>query len=86
MKYIVCAHYCGTVIELETFENKDLAEEFAMYPCELYSADETEDGIEDEIIYPDEMWVEEQSSLPFSDLPRYSELFQTLEYEDELPF
>ena len=61
--YIVCAKYCGAVIELAEFDNKTDAEKFAQTPCH-------DDGLfEDpnEAIMPYEMWIEEDLDLPFVD-------------------
>lgn len=58
MKYDVCAKYCGTVISLACFPTRKEAETFAQYPFVLYNADEMLDAEEDEVIYPEEMWVE----------------------------
>lgn len=55
--YKVCAHYQGTIILLEEFECKPEAEEFMLHPYYL-----TYDDGDDEIIYPDEMFIEKDSS------------------------
>jgi len=75
----VCAHYCGTTILLESFKTKKEAKEFMKNDYILHYADEIEDGEEDDLIYSDEMFIEDE--IPF---------FETAETKfedlDELPF
>ncbi len=80
--YQVCAKYCGTTISLEEFDTQEEANHFTEAPYVLFYKDEIENGTEDEIIYPNEMWVEE--ALPFTDPP-----VKQPEYnfdDDDLPF
>ena len=70
--YKVCAHYQGTTILLKEFECKPKAEEFMLHPYYI----EYDDG-SDEIIYPDEMYLE-------IDVDK-SEAFADLK-PDDLPF
>lgn len=74
--YIVCAKYCGAVIELAEFDNKTDAEKFAKTPYH-------DDGLfEDpnEAIMPYEMWIEEDLDLPFVD---YLKICEVNALEDE---
>ena len=79
----VCANYCGATILLESFETKDEAEEFMTHDYVLFYADEIENGEEDEIIYTDEMFIEDE--LPFFESYEQTKLNNKLEL-DELPF
>ena len=74
----VCAHYNGTSILIDEFETKEEAEEFMKNDYILVYADET-DGQEDELIYADEMYIDDSEDIPFSE-PIILE-----EYED-MPF
>lgn len=70
MNYSVCTKYCGSVVELENFDLLEDAENFMKRPCTLFYADEMEDGEEDEVIYPDEMWIEKRlGQLPLEEIP-----------------
>ena len=75
--YKVCAHYQGTEILLEEFECKPEAEEFMLHPYYI----EYDDGGEEEIIYHDDMYLEEDSSTNVGK----TEAFADLE-PDDLPF
>ena len=79
----VCARYCGTTILLESFEKKKDAEEFMKKDYILHYADEIEDGEEDELIYADEMFLENQ--LPFFESAVKCNNTNILDL-DELPF
>ena len=79
----VCANYCGSIILLESFETKDEAEEFMTHDYILFYADEIENGEKDEIIYTNEMFIEDE--LPFFEKPVETKLNNELEL-DELPF
>ena len=59
--YRVCAHYCGTTIGLEDFETLEEAEEFKKAPYVMCYYDEMGklDEEDNDLIYPDEMFVEE---------------------------
>jgi len=81
--YQVCAKYCGTTISLEEFETQEKAEHFSESPFILFYKDEIENGEEDEIIYPSEMWVEE--ALPFTD-PTVKQPEYEFICDDDLPF
>lgn len=83
MSKIVCAKYCGAVIELAEYEKQEDAEEFMKNPCILFYADEILDGEEDEVIYPYEMWIEERQRAPEEPLP-FCE--PNAEEDYELPF
>ena len=82
--YRVCAHYCWTTISVDEFETEQEAENCAKNPVVLFYKDEIENGEEDEVIYPNEMWVEE--ALPFDDPPTKTELKFTDEELEYLPF
>ena len=58
----VCAKYCGATILLKSFESVEQAKEFMKHTYVLYEADETE-NMEEECIYPDEMYLEDE--IPF---------------------
>ena len=83
MPYIVCAKYCGSVIELESFDTEDEAYDFMQEPYTLFYEDEIDDGEEDEVIYPDEMWVEYADHDPVVYDP---EMYEAEEAEYLLPF
>ncbi len=61
MKYIVCTNYCGADVELGRFDTQYEAKDFASRPYVMFYADEMENGTEDEVIYPSEMWIEEST-------------------------
>lgn len=61
--YIVCAKYCGAVIELAEFNDKTDAENFMRTP--VYDEGLFDDP--NEAIMPYEMWIEEDLGLPFVD-------------------
>lgn len=67
----VCAHYCGTTILLEEFETLEEAEEFMTHNYILHYEDEMENADDDELIYADEMFIdndtEEDDELPFTE-------------------
>jgi hypothetical protein len=48
--YRVCAHYCGTTVELETLHSKEEAVRFISIPVIMD---------ENDTYYPDEMWIEQ---------------------------
>ena len=80
----VCAHYNGTTILLGSFETEKKANEFMKNKYVLHYADEYEYPLEDEIIYPDEMFIEDE--VPFMEpatdfMLNYDNLIL-----DELPF
>ena len=77
----VCAKYCGTIILLESFEDEDDAKEFMKHDYILHYADEYENANEDDIIYSDEMFLEDE--IPFFDTPMININNLSL---DELPF
>ena len=83
MKYAVCTNYYGAVVDLDYFNTKDEAEDFMKRPCIMFYADEIEDAEEDEVIYPYEMWIEEdpkdKDDVPFCDVS-----FDDL--PDDMPF
>ena len=61
----VCAYYCGTVILLDSFETKEDADEFMRHNYILHYSDELENAEEDELIYADEMFIEDE--VPFTE-------------------
>ena len=65
----VCAHYQGTTILLEEFEQKPEAEEFMLHPYYIVH----DDG-DEEIIYPDEMFIEEDSPTNVSKSDSFTDL------------
>ena len=75
MYYRVCTRYCGQPTLLSEFKTEEEAVKFMNKPCVLFSADETDDG-EDEIIYPNEMYIE-TSVMSF-----YTELYEEREAKD----
>ena len=82
MTFVVCAKYCGSVIELDEFKTQDEAVAFTKNPFVLFYADEMENGEEDEIIYPKEMWIEE-----YLGVRKIVESYKPIEYSTEiLPF
>ena len=80
----VCAHYCGTTILLDSFENKEDAEEFMKHDYVLHYADEIENAEEDELIYSDEMFISDEN-IPFAE-PISNEEIIYADDLDELPF
>lgn len=82
MTYSVCAKYCGAVVELENFDLLEDAENFMKRPYTLFYADETEDGEEDEVIHPAEMWIEKRlNKIPWEEIP-----FTDLHLEELEPY
>lgn len=78
----VCANYMGTVILLDSFNTKDKADEFMSHDYILHYANEIEDAEEDEVIHPDEMFIEDD--VPFFNMPLNN---IKAEFDlDELPF
>lgn len=75
--YRVCTRYNDVVIMLAEFDTEKEAEEFTQHNYVLYYADEFESG-DDEIIYPDEMFVEAEE-IPFCEPLTQEEL-------DDLPY
>ena len=82
--YHVCAKYCGAVIELENFEDMNQTTDFMKQPMVLFYKDEIEGGEEDEVIYPNEMWIEENMSFDSSWIT--SEFEPSQDELDDLPF
>lgn len=80
MKYIVCAKYCGETIGLDEFERESDAIEFAKHPFVLFDKDEAAELEEDEIIYPNEMWIEKTEERKI-EYPDFSDII-----DDDLPF
>ena len=73
----VCAHYCGTIIMIGEFETREQANEFMKHSYLMHYVDELVNATEDELIYPDEMFIEEDE-IPFCEVePALS---------DDLPF
>ena len=64
----VCT-YCGNYpIEIASFDTKAEAEIYMSQPAVMAYADEFCCGEEDYIVYPEEMWIEEeQDEIPFFD-------------------
>jgi hypothetical protein len=79
--YKVLAAYSGTIVMLMQTDYKAEAENFMKYPYTILYADETDYTNEDEIIYPNEMWLTEED-IPFEDAPSPQEV-KGLE---EMPF
>ena len=79
----VCANYMGTVILLKSFNTKDKANEFMQHDYVLHYADEIEDAEEDDVIFADEMFLEDD--IPFFDVPLNNQNLAEFEL-DELPF
>lgn len=77
----VCAHYNGTIILLAEFETEEDAKEFMQHDYILYHADELEDAEDDELIYKDQMFIDNGKEIPFSEPFEINELLW-----DELPF
>ena len=76
MFYRVCTRYCGQPTLLAEFNTEKEAVEFMNNPCVLFSADETDTG-EDEIIHPNEMYIET------SETSFYEELYKDREARDK---
>lgn len=81
--YQVCTKYCGTIISLTELISLEEAEEFVKHPFVMFYKDEFDKERDDDVIYPDEMWIEE--ALPFTDSPSKTE-WKELEDAVELPF
>ena len=79
----VCAHYCGTTILIDSFKTEEEAKEFMKHDYILYYADELENAEEDEIIYSNEMFIEDE--LPFFETQTPQIKFEDVNL-DELPF
>ena len=77
----VCAKYCGSTILLAQCDTEKDAEEFMKKPYTLFYADEIENGEDDEVIYPHEMFIEDEIPFTDVDIP-----FDDYEITDELPF
>ena len=76
MKYVVCAVYdgswCGSVIELASFDSRQEAIDFTNKPFVL----EYYDGSGEDVYYPCDMWIEtrrEESDLPFCESYEFPE-------------
>ena len=82
----VYANYCGSSLELASFETWQEAEEFMKHDFLLFSADETEDG-QEEWIFTDEMSMcdDEAPELTEEDIP-FCEPEIPFVYSDDLPF
>ena len=81
--YRVLAGYSGAVVMLMESETKEDAENFMKYPFTICYKDETDYLDEDEVIYPNEMWLTEEN-VPFEYAPSPAELCKMI--GDELPF
>ena len=75
----VCAKYCGSTIILAECETESEAEQFMKNDYVLFYADEIENGTEDEIIHPDEMFIDDE--IPFCE-----PVTLDFVYSNDLPF
>lgn len=75
----VCARYSGTVILLAECETEEEAKAFMKNDYVLFYADELEGIDDDEIIYSNEMFIEDE-------LPFYEPVKINYGGADELPF
>lgn len=57
--YAVCTDVYKPYLVIADFNTKEEAEEFIKVPAVLLYADELENGEEDVVVYPKQMWVEE---------------------------
>ena len=67
MKYIVCTDVYGHPMMLNQFDYKDDALHFMKYPCVLWYKDEIENGENDEIIQPEDMYLATEPGEVFFD-------------------
>ena len=86
MYYDVCTKYCGEPILLEEFEEEEDALNFMSRPYTLYYKDEIENGTEDEVIYPKDMYMEKRLNKLLVETCTPEELNVTWVETDELPF
>ena len=79
----VCADFCGSTVLLAQNIPEEEAYEFIKHKYVMFHADELEDGDEDIIIYPSEMFISEEE-IPFTE----TEFTNPYDYDDtdELPF
>jgi len=57
--YAVCTDIYKPYLVVASFNTEEEAEEFAKVPAVLAYSDELENGEEDVVIYPEQMWIEE---------------------------
>ena len=80
MQYALCAHYDGTDILIDVFNDPKEAEHCMQFPYYVDYGDEKDK------IFPDEMWIEPYEQIPFADPPSPEEVKEMAVQEDELPF
>ncbi len=56
----VCANHDNSIVMLDEFWTTEEAEEFMKHKYVLYYADETEDSDKDEVVYPEEMFIDNE--------------------------
>ena len=82
----VCENYCGSTILLAEFEKEEEANEFMKHNYILFYADELDNAEEDEIIYPNEMFIDTEE-IPFCEPINPWEMYNLTEEQwGELPF